>query len=233
MPNYLSELNINSTDYDLKDKASAKSIDLAFTSSTGVLTGKLKNAANTDISTDTVNLPVCYSSAEISSGKLILTKYDTTQDELTLPSGGGGTSDYDDLTNKPAIGGVTLDKDSTIAGLGLQAEQKEVFYASSLNVSNNGTFTVSDLTFNKFARYFVDVEAYIYSTPYTVRIFLQCSESTMQSLYGSTKLVYETTGATTVTFPTLSEVGLVKESSNTFRVGLVNITALKAFGAII
>lgn len=33
--------------------------------------------------------------------------------------GGGGTSDYEDLANKPAIDGTTLDKNSTAEGLGL------------------------------------------------------------------------------------------------------------------
>jgi hypothetical protein len=37
----------------------------------------------------------------------------------TPAGGGGGTSDYEDLANKPAIDGTTLDKNSTAEGLGL------------------------------------------------------------------------------------------------------------------
>lgn len=232
MPN-LSQVNINNVDYDLKDKNSARTIDLSYTSASGQLQGILKNSSGTNISTDSVSLPIGYTSAEVNDNILTLTKSDSTSTNLTLPSGGSGTSNYNDLTNKPAIGGVTLDSNTTLSSIGAQPSQEEVFYASGLSVSNNGTFVVSGLNFNKFARYFVDVDAYIYSELYTVRIFLQCSESTMQSLYGSTKLVYESTGATTVEFPTLSEVGLVKESSTTFRVGLAQLSTLKAFGAII
>ena len=40
--------------------------------------------------------------------------------EWATPAGGsGGTSDYNDLANKPAIDGTTLDKNSTTEGLGL------------------------------------------------------------------------------------------------------------------
>lgn len=36
-----------------------------------------------------------------------------------LAGGGGGTSDYSDLTNKPSINGVTLSGDKTGADLGI------------------------------------------------------------------------------------------------------------------
>ena len=36
--------------------------------------------------------------------------------------GGGGTSDYDDLTDKPQINGTTLSGDKSSTDLGLQAE---------------------------------------------------------------------------------------------------------------
>ena len=42
----------------------------------------------------------------------------------TAPSGGGGTSNYNELSNKPAIGGVTLEGDKTPAQLGLVAAQQ-------------------------------------------------------------------------------------------------------------
>ena len=35
------------------------------------------------------------------------------------PQGGGGTGDYDDLTDKPSINGVTLSGDKSSADLGL------------------------------------------------------------------------------------------------------------------
>ena len=39
-----------------------------------------------------------------------------------IPGGGSGTTDYDDLENKPAIGGVELDGDKTLHELGIAAE---------------------------------------------------------------------------------------------------------------
>ena len=40
--------------------------------------------------------------------------------------GGGGTSDYDSLTNKPSINGVTLEGDKTTAELGLPTKTSDL-----------------------------------------------------------------------------------------------------------
>ena len=39
-----------------------------------------------------------------------------------IPAGGGGTSDYEDLENKPSIGGVTLNGDTSLHDIGAAAE---------------------------------------------------------------------------------------------------------------
>jgi hypothetical protein len=44
----------------------------------------------------------------------------TTFDETNWEMVSTGTSDYEDLENKPAVGGITLNKNSTAAGLGLE-----------------------------------------------------------------------------------------------------------------
>ena len=37
---------------------------------------------------------------------------------IALEQGGGGTSDYNDLTNKPSIGGVTLSGNKSLSDIG-------------------------------------------------------------------------------------------------------------------
>lgn len=56
---------------------------------------------------------------------------DSTTGELTATGGGGGTSDYADLTNKPSINNVTLTGNKTSADLGFGT-------ASTLNVASSG-----------------------------------------------------------------------------------------------
>lgn len=49
-------------------------------------------------------------------------KYDAEQQKWingTASGGGGGTSDYTDLTNKPQINGVTLAGDKSLSDLGI------------------------------------------------------------------------------------------------------------------
>lgn len=49
--------------------------------------------------------------------------WDTLGDRLDNIEGGGGTSDYSELTNKPTINSVELDGDKTSADLGLQPSE--------------------------------------------------------------------------------------------------------------
>lgn len=56
---------------------------------------------------------------------------DSTTGELTATGGGGGTTDYTDLTNKPSINNVTLSGNKTSADLGFGT-------ASALNVASSG-----------------------------------------------------------------------------------------------
>ena len=56
---------------------------------------------------------------------------DSTTGELTATGGGGGTTDYADLTNKPSINNVTLSGNKTSADLGFGT-------ASALNVASSG-----------------------------------------------------------------------------------------------
>ena len=46
--------------------------------------------------------------------------------EWAMPPGDGGTSDYEDLTNKPAIDGTELTKNSTAEDLGLAKAPTEI-----------------------------------------------------------------------------------------------------------
>ena len=55
-----------------------------------------------------------------------------------VSSGGGGTSDYTDLTNKPQIEGVTLSGNKTAANLGL-AKSTDIPSASSSTPQPLGT----------------------------------------------------------------------------------------------
>lgn len=66
--------------------------------------------------------------------------------KINATGGSGGTTNYNDLTNKPAIDGTTLASDSTAAGLGLakttdvytKAEADSEFLSSNLGSSNVG-----------------------------------------------------------------------------------------------
>lgn len=53
--------------------------------------------------------------------------------------GGGGTSDYDDLTNKPKINSVTLSGNNSLSDLGITSPTPEVFFAVY------GTSSVQDI----------------------------------------------------------------------------------------
>lgn len=55
-------------------------------------------------------------------------KYDAEQGKWingTASGGGGGTSDYTDLTNKPRINGVTLSGDRSLADIGINTLTQE------------------------------------------------------------------------------------------------------------
>lgn len=52
-----------------------------------------------------------------------LTALEVGGTKYAVPSGGGGTSDYTDLTNKPSINGVTLSGNKTTSDLGITASE--------------------------------------------------------------------------------------------------------------
>ena len=58
--------------------------------------------------------------------------------------GGGGTTDYSKLTNKPQIGGIELNGNKTVAELGLATEEDNNKKADKIKVVNHG---ISDTTF--------------------------------------------------------------------------------------
>ena len=64
--------------------------------------------------------------------------------EINSGGGGGGTSDYDDLTNKPSINGVSLSGDMSADDLGL-AETSDIPDVSGLYTKPNGGIPKSDL----------------------------------------------------------------------------------------
>lgn len=62
------------------------------------------------------------------------------------PSGGGGTSDYTDLTNKPQINGITLNGNKSLANLGIAAAEDIPTLVSGLNTTGtvkNGSSVTS------------------------------------------------------------------------------------------
>ena len=66
----------------------------------------------------------------------------------SLIGGSGGTSDYNDLENKPSIAGVTLTGDKSLEDLGIQADAPT---SSSIapEYDNTATYEVGDLvTYN-------------------------------------------------------------------------------------
>lgn len=74
----------------------------------------------------------------------------TWQYEMTLSGGGGGTSDYADLTNKPQINGHTLSGNQTSADLGLASSSDiptvdQAYNAISTN-AQSGTAVADALT---------------------------------------------------------------------------------------
>ena len=82
------------------------------------------NAGNT--ATLTVNPPkgdkgTSITKVEIDINNHLICTFDdnTTTDAGLLPSGGSGTTDYTDLTNKPSINGVELSGNKTLAQLGI------------------------------------------------------------------------------------------------------------------
>lgn len=76
--------------------------------------------------------------------------------QLFTRPGGSGSSDYDDLTDKPQINGVTLEGNKTSAQIGVETRGKitigGVEYAvtrKSLAITENGvttTYYVADIT---------------------------------------------------------------------------------------
>ena len=64
--------------------------------------------------------------------------------EINSGGGGGGTSDYDDLTNKPSINGVSLSGDMSADDLGL-AETSDIPDVSGLYTKPNDGIPKSDL----------------------------------------------------------------------------------------
>ena len=62
---------------------------------------------------------------------------------LAAKGGGGGTSDYSDLTNKPQINNVTLSGNKSLSDLGIPT------YSAGTNVSiNNGVISATDTTYS-------------------------------------------------------------------------------------
>lgn len=73
--------------------------------------------------------------------------YDATSGKWVNGSGGGGTTDYTDLSNKPSINGVTLSGNKTSADLGISGG------GSNENLIPNGWFNINTKntgTFNAF-----------------------------------------------------------------------------------
>lgn len=62
---------------------------------------------------------------------------------INYSGGGGGTSDYNDLSNKPQIGGVTLSGNKSLADLGIT----DTTYTAGAGLTLTGTtFATDDAT---------------------------------------------------------------------------------------
>lgn len=72
---------------------------------------------NVELNLDDINDVDITSAAD---GQIL--KYDATSGKWINGAGGGGTTDYTDLANKPSVNGVTLSGNKTSADLGLQSE---------------------------------------------------------------------------------------------------------------
>jgi hypothetical protein len=75
---------------------------------------------NVEVNLDDINDVDITSAAD---GQIL--KYDATSGKWVNGSGGGGTSDYTDLTNKPQVNGVTLVGNKTSADLGISRGSNE------------------------------------------------------------------------------------------------------------
>ena len=64
----------------------------------------------------------------------------------TASGGGGGTSNYNDLSNKPSIGGVTLSGDKSLSDLGAVAASQGAGNAGKfLGIDNTGAVVAMSL----------------------------------------------------------------------------------------
>lgn len=66
--------------------------------------------------------------------------------------GGGSTSNYNELTNKPSINGVTLDGNKTSEDLGLNASS--LADGSTIVVDQNGKLTIGEVSNDDIASLF-------------------------------------------------------------------------------
>ena len=68
-------------------------------------------------------------------------QYRTVQEALDNTGGGGGTSDYTKLTNKPSINSVTLAGNKSLADLGIQPA--DIYFDETATLSTSETTTVT------------------------------------------------------------------------------------------
>lgn len=90
---------------------------------------------NVEVNLDDIN-DVDITSAE--DGDALI--YDSTSGKWINGAGGGGTTDYTDLSNKPSVNGVTLSGNKTSADLGISGGSNE-------NLLDNPWFTVNQKGF--------------------------------------------------------------------------------------
>jgi len=109
-----------------------------------------------------------------------LTALEVGGTKYAVPSGGGGTSDYTDLTNKPSINGVTLSGNKTTSDLGI--DKTAIGLGNVPNVATNDqtpTFTEASTRNNiasgeklsvilgKVQKFFNDLKTVAFSGSYT------------------------------------------------------------------
>ena len=80
------------------------------------------------------------------SGKYLSVGSDGNVALVDAPSGGGGTTDYNDLTNRPKLNGVTLEGNKTLDQIGaVQKNQGSGNSGKYLSVGSDGNVTLSDV----------------------------------------------------------------------------------------
>ena len=147
----LSDLGIASAT-DISEKADKVSLatngNFAGLDGNGNLTDSGKKPSDFALSTDVHSVPSGGSSGQILA-KASGSNYDITWVDPSSGGGGGsGTSNYNDLSNKPQIAGVTLLGNKSLSDLGIASESAVSGKADKVSSATDGNFAGLDVNGN-------------------------------------------------------------------------------------